>query len=312
VGRHGGNNFPTTISTLRDGVPVLKKLNWTPDWPFPPPDEIRFPAFSSIFTGLIPSLPSYPVTVSLTPIEARGSVSILQTPTEANGYTLIVDFNDDPLGGPAFYTVQLTVSGPLAYLLRTVGSTSRTQTMKLTNVGSDPLEITGITLAGTNTGDFVQQNDCGASLAARANCSIGVTFTPTAEGVRTASVSIADSAPDSPQTVALWGKGTFFGRLPWSMNFGDQPVGTTSAAQTTIVTNAGLTPMAIYSIGIGGANPGDFSQTNTCGASLNPGATCTVSVTFTPSARGLRSALIVVHDSASDGPHKVSLAGSGT
>lgn len=112
--------------------------------------------------------------------------------------------------------------------------------------------------------------------------------------------------------MTLAGKGTFFGRIPWSMNFGSQPGGTTSAAQTTIVTNAGPTPMAIYSIAIGGANPGDFVQTNTCSASLNPGATCTVTVTFTPSATGLRSGLVIVHDSAYYGPHKVSLAGNGT
>jgi Domain of unknown function DUF11 len=109
VGRWGGANVPTTISTTLDGAPVLTKFNWTPDWPLPPPNEIRFEAFSSIFSGLDPSLPDSSMTVTLTPIQARDSVSIVQSPSASNGQTLIVEFNDDPSGGPAFYEVLLTI-----------------------------------------------------------------------------------------------------------------------------------------------------------------------------------------------------------
>ena len=120
-----------------------------------------------------------------------------------------------------------------SFLLRTVGGTSPTQRVTLTNIGSDPLNISGIKLTGTNHGDFAKGSNCGTSLAVGKSCLIGVTFTPTAQGDRIALVSIADSSPDSPQLVTLEGRGTFFGRIPWSMDFGDQPVGTTSATQTT-------------------------------------------------------------------------------
>jgi len=217
------------------------------------------------------------------------------------------------LSGVAITPTTVAVSKTsLAFPLRTVGTTSHTQSVRMTNVGSTALDITGITLTAANSGDFAQQNDCGSSLPAGASCRIAVTFTPRAQGVREASLSIGDDAPDSPQTVALTGRGTFLGGLPSFMSFDNQPAGTTSAVQTTIVTNTGPTTMAISSIQIGGANPGDFAQTNTCGASLSPGASCAISVSFTPSRIGLRSGLVVIHDSLFDGQDTVSLSGNGT
>jgi len=110
VGRWGGANLPTTLSTTLDGAPVLTNFNWIPDWPLPPPNEIRFEALSSVFSGLIPNLPDSSITVTLAPIQARDSVSIVQSPSVSNGQTLIVEFNDDPSGGPAYYEVLLTIT----------------------------------------------------------------------------------------------------------------------------------------------------------------------------------------------------------
>ena len=66
-----------------------------------------------------------------------------------------------------------------------------------------------------------------------------------------------------------------------SLTFADQTVGTSSAYQTVKLTNGGLT-LNITSIAVTGTNATDFSQTHTCGSSLPPGASCTISVTFTP------------------------------
>ena len=127
VGRWGGGNLPTTISTTLNGAPVLTDYNWIPDWPFPPPNEIRFPAYSSIFSNLNPNLPDSSMTVTLTPIEARDSVSIVQSPSASNDQTLIVEFNDDPTPFPAYYEVLLTiktsatdVTPPVVSLVNTV------------------------------------------------------------------------------------------------------------------------------------------------------------------------------------------------
>jgi hypothetical protein len=77
----------------------------------------------------------------------------------------------------------------------------------LTNIGNASLSITSIGLNGTNSGDFAQTNTCGSSVLSGANCSISVTFAPTAAGARNATVSVADNASGSPQTVTLSGAG---------------------------------------------------------------------------------------------------------
>ena len=81
------------------------------------------------------------------------------------------------------------------------------QTVTLTNTGGAALIISSIALTGDNVGDFAQTNDCPATLAAGAACSATVTFTPSATGSRSAALSIASNAPNSPATVALAGVG---------------------------------------------------------------------------------------------------------
>ena len=78
----------------------------------------------------------------------------------------------------------------------------------MTNKGSTSVSITSISITGTNSGDFRQTNNCGSSLASGASCFVNVTFTPSAKGKRTASVSVSDNGGGSPQTVGLSGTGT--------------------------------------------------------------------------------------------------------
>src|SRR5207247_5512899 len=69
------------------------------------------------------------------------------------------------------------------------------------------------------------------------------------------------------------------------------------------------------SVGFTGTNPGDFGQTNNCPLSpstLATGATCTINVTFTPTATGTRSAILTVTDSASNSPQTSGVSGTGT
>ena len=129
--------------------------------------------------------------------------------------------------------------------------------------------------------------------------------------MRTASVSITDNAPGSPQTIPLTGRGTFLKWAPRQMFMGDQPVGTSSAARTVTLTNAGTAPITLFSITLAGVNPGDFAQTNNCGSSLNPGASCTIQVTFTPTAVGGRLGNVAIRDNAFGGTHRVGLLGKG-
>src|SRR5207248_11560613 len=103
--------------------------------------------------------------------------------------------------------------------------------------------------------------------SAGANCSINVTFTPTALGARTGTLSVTDNAGGSPQTVALSGNGTApaVGLAPTSLGFGNQPLATISAPVTVTLTNTGTAALTISSF----AASGDFTATST-GASACP------------------------------------------
>jgi hypothetical protein len=106
--------------------------------------------------------------------------------------------------------------GSLAFGNQTINTTSAAQTVTLTNTGNAALSIAGITVTGTNASDFTQTNTCGSSVAASANCTIAVMFTPSGTGTRVASLSIADNASGSPQTVPLSGAGTHDVILSWT------------------------------------------------------------------------------------------------
>lgn len=96
----------------------------------------------------------------------------------------------------------------LSFSNQTVLITSSPLSTTLTNTGTATLNISSITLTGTNSGDFaISANTCGATVAASATCSISVTFTPSVAAARSANISVADDAAGSPQTVPLTGTG---------------------------------------------------------------------------------------------------------
>ncbi len=103
---------------------------------------------------------------------------------------------------------------------------------------------------------------------------------------------------------------------PAALAFGNQLLNSTSAAQTVTLSNAGAAgtqSLIINSIGLTGANAGDFSQTNNCSPSLAVGTSCTISVTFTPTATGPRVAALTINSSDTLNPSvAVSLGGTGT
>ena len=200
-----------------------------------------------------------------------------------------------------------------------VNTTSAPRAVILTNTGNAPLTISSIVLGGHQSGDFAQLNNCPISsptLAAGKQCFIVVTFTPSATGSRKASVTITDNAPHSPHSVALSGSGTtasapVVSLSPTSLSFGNQQVNTTSALQTVTLTNTGDADLTIQGIKLNGHLSGDFHQQSNCPSTLAAGASCTISVTFTPSATGSRIAVLTITDNASGSPQPVALSGTG-
>jgi uncharacterized repeat protein (TIGR03803 family) len=221
--------------------------------------------------------------------------------------------------GTAF-SLSLSVTGPAVKLSPTsvtfagqdTGTTSVEKTITLTNPGGAPLSIFSITVAGTDPSDFSQTNTCGTGIGVNGTCKIMVTFSPTATGVRTASVMITDNAANSSQSVPLKGTGILPVTLtPAMLAFGNVAVGTTSASKSVIVKNTSSTTLTITSISLTGADPGSYNLTNPCGSSLASEKSCTLAVTFSPASSGTLDASITLDDSASDSPQTVSINGTG-
>jgi hypothetical protein len=99
--------------------------------------------------------------------------------------------------------------------------------------------------------------------------------------------------------------------FPLHFDYGSQPMGLTSGPQISTLTNVSNATVNITSISVIGANSGDFAQTNNCGASVPQGTSCSITVTFTPTAKGNRSAAVNIADSDPYSPQQLSLTGIG-
>jgi hypothetical protein len=89
-----------------------------------------------------------------------------------------------------------------------VGTSSAAKKVTVQNVSPGTITFSGITVGGTDPGDFTQTNNCGTSLAAGKGCTVTVTFTPTTTGSRSGNVTIKDTDPTSPQKILLAGTGS--------------------------------------------------------------------------------------------------------
>jgi hypothetical protein len=195
---------------------------------------------------------------------------------------------------------------------QTLNSASPAQTIVLTNPGSAPLSITSI----TGTSDYAVSSNCGSSLpAGSGSCTINVTFTPTTAGPSTDELTITDGAAGSPHHVAVTGTGVTGGAgtlslIPKTLVFPVQALDTTSPPQVVQVVNTGTSAITISAI----SATGEFSETNTCGAQpsiLNAGASCSLSVTFTPTKTGSVAGTVSITDNAAGSPQTVILSGAG-
>ena len=103
--------------------------------------------------------------------------------------------------------------------------------------------------------------------------------------------------------------GPTVGLSPSSLDFGSQRVGTTSSARMVGLTNIGGVPLSITKIALGGSNPGQFTRSSACPSTLAVGANCTISVTFKPTSRGSKNAVLSITDNAPNSPQTVALNG---
>jgi hypothetical protein len=272
-------------------------------------------AISSITTGNS----DYAETDNCSPrVAAKGSCTIRVTFTPSllgtdNG-TLTV--NDSALNTPQ--TAALTGTGIVPATLSATslsfgsvgeGSPSAVKNIALTNHQTVALAISSIT---TGNSDYAETDNCSPSVAAKSSCTIHMTLTPTTVGSDGGTLTVKDSASNTPQTATLTGTGILPVTLSVaSLNFGKVLHGTTSAAKNVGLTNAETVALPLTSITITGPNASDFGKTTTCGNSLPAKASCSISVKFSPSIVGAETATLTITDGAVTSPQTVTLTGTG-
>jgi F5/8 type C domain/Pectate lyase superfamily protein/Abnormal spindle-like microcephaly-assoc'd, ASPM-SPD-2-Hydin len=211
-------------------------------------------------------------------------------------------------GFPATWPLDISPS-ILTFEDQAVGSTSSSLPVTVLNSGTAAATMGSISA----TGAFSETNNCGSSLSTESSCTVDVTFTPSASGTSTGTLSIPSNEPGSPGTVQLVGtttSGAPGGGLtasPTSLSFGDEDVGSTSSAQAVTISNPTASSVSISSVAASGA----YAETNTCGSSLAAGATCTVNVTFAPTTSGSATGTLTVDNTSTTSSLTVSLSGTG-
>jgi hypothetical protein len=203
-------------------------------------------------------------TLATVPLSGGSAAYTTSSFTNAGTFTITASYAGDANTQASSGTLSQVITGPtltlspssVTFPSQYVGTSGLPVTVTATNSGSAPLTITGVT---TSSKDFGVLNACGGSLAAGASCAIGVFFDPTTSGPVSGTLTIADNANGSPQTVLLSGSGQDF-------SF------TSSSATQTVAPGA----TATYTLAV---NPiAGFNQTVALSCSGAPtGSTCSLS-----------------------------------
>jgi hypothetical protein len=200
----------------------------------------------------------------------------------------------------------------LSFTKQVVTTSSPTKTLTLTNNQSIALPVISIGLTGGAIGDYAQTNTCGASLAPTSSCAINVIFSPTAVGTRSTTLSVTHGLSATPLNVAVSGSAVL-ALTPSlsSASFGNQVLLTPSPAKIITLVNNLSAPLTLVSVAETGTMTADFALTNGCPATLPALGTCTLSVVFTPSALGARSASIAIAHDSYGSPLSIAMSGTG-
>jgi Beta-propeller repeat/Immunoglobulin domain/Abnormal spindle-like microcephaly-assoc'd, ASPM-SPD-2-Hydin len=219
-----------------------------------------------------------------------------------NGSQLSVVVSDS-VGSVTSNAATLTVNSPPSIVTQPASQTvtaGQTATFNVAVTGTTPFSYqwlrNGANIPGATASTFttapVTISDSGALFS--------VTVSNLAGSVSSNAATLTIGS--APATPAL---------NPASLTFTSQFVGANSPPQAVTLSNNDVSSLSITGISVTGANSVDFKQNNTCGTSLAPGGQCTISVVFSPTAGGTRTAAVSIADNASTSPQSISLSGIG-
>jgi len=307
-----------TNTTLNDPLPTGTNISWSINPPYSgpgtctiteaqPPAQRLFCSFGNI---------SPAISASVHVLSLDSSVG-----TYVNTATLAASNNAPQMASATIQVVN--GSGPIAtvkpskiYFYNVYPGVPNESLVELTNTGNAPMTVGPIQIStpGNDLVDFRMRTFCPTTLEAGKTCKVVIICLPDKDNDSpTATLTINDNAPGSPQTVPL--SATVINPQaslsPKYLNFGVQQVGTTSPPQTVTLTNTGTTSLNLRKLTIGGDFA--FASGTTCsdGSTLAPNQQCVMNITFTPKGRGKRIGGVELQDNALFKKQEVPLSGMG-
>ncbi len=256
----------------------------------------------SLFGTALPNSPVTTLAAAPAMPTGDGRLGLLRAGTYGRGLWQIPLLTASTIQRPAIALSPST----LAFATQAVGTAGVAQTITVTNTGNAALLISNIAITSSNAPvgvqaivtDFTETDTCTtASIAPGATCSLSVAFLPSATGARSSTLTVYANITGGQATATLSGTATAPAAIqltPTSLAFPGTSLSATSAPQNLVLQNTGGTTIPISSVTLVGT---DFQLTlNTCGLSLAPQTSCTLSLTFHPLALGARSATVTVTD----------------
>ena len=217
-----------------------------------------------------------------------------------------------PLSGAGEAPNGLNVApAQLMFSATVVASSSAVQTVTVSNNSAVPA---GQLTLSVTPGFALMQNNCAASLAAGASCTVGVVFAPITAGSAMGMLTVTSASIAAPAQVALSGTGAVAAGIqvtPATISFSNTAVGVgqASTATTVTVTNSGIaTALSNLTLAV---SAGFQLVNDTCTATLGPGMSCTAGVEFAPTVAGAQTGILTVSSSTGSTSASLPLQGTG-
>jgi hypothetical protein len=239
------------------------------------------------------------------------------TPGTLSGNLVLSDTNSTftltvPVTGTTAYWSAVSAPGLLTFTNQALGTTSSAQNFVIADPNGYPLgHAYTVTLQPSSNFILTQGSTCPASTTQ--TCTLAIAFAPQANSIVSEVATITDQTTNLQSQLGLFGKG---GSIPaytlstTAITFPAEGTGTTNAPPISVtLTSNGTQPVAISNISIPDAVNNNFTQTNNC-STIAVNATCTVNISFAPTAAGSQSATLQIASNAPSSPTSVSLAGS--
>lgn len=206
-----------------------------------------------------------------------------------------------------------------------------TRTFTIQNTGTNAsLTIGSFTIGGANAADFSVTTAPASTVGASSSTTFIVTFTPGGVGTRSATISFVNNDSDeNPYNFSIQGTGvtpeidvqgnatsivdgdTTPVTTDWT-DYGTVSLGTNVTRTYTIFNTSTTVPLTLGAISFSGTNAADFSVISSPATTVAPLGNTTVTVQFTPSGAGVRTAAIsIVNNDSNENPYNFSIQGTG-